>query len=82
MKILQTVTLISLLTVGVTSPLLSMEGDPSSVDLTGEVSLLSIRPASPAESPDLNSPPPPKRIKDPASRTIAQSTICYFVFLK
>ena len=61
MKILQTVTLISLLTVGVTSPLLSMEGDPSSVDLTGEVSLLSIRPASPAESPDLNSPPPPKR---------------------
>ncbi len=60
MKILQTVTLISLLTVGVTSPLLSMDIDSPS-DLTDGVDLLSIRSASPAESPDLNSQPPTKR---------------------
>ena len=60
MKIPQTVTLISLLTVGVTSPLLSMDIDSPS-DLTDGVDLLSIRSASPAESPDLNSQPPTKR---------------------
>jgi len=69
MKILQTVTLISLLTVGGTSPLLSMDivdsvagtntGHPplcllDRVDLTMELGLLSTRSTSPATAPDVS----------------------------